>query len=318
MPKVYLEKIEDLETYRQKILRAERDVLKRFYDENFAEEDKVLEIGCGIGFLKRNVPMHKEWIQLDVNKELIKRAKELNPEGDYILGSAYALPFVNGAFDSAVGFNSFDVFEEVDKAIKETYRTLKPAGLFVHMLDVHPASTLIKRELEEKEIDFFEYNPSDEPSFESKKEAVIYFIPPENKKNLEEDSGKIPENIRPEDTLKKLVSVFIKNGKSISLTKRVGHFERILSSELEPHFGEIKIDSVRCFHEGKRLKHQKGYGYAGVFSGDFENRRLTEAKKAFQYLYYILIKAIAPNCAEKVEPSCTEVSTIRYIKARKR
>lgn len=317
MPKTYLEKIEDLEIYRKQILRAERDALKNIYYENFGEEDKVLEIGCGIGFLKRNVPMHREWIQLDINKELIKRAKKLNPEGDYILASAYSLPFINEAFDIVCGFNSFDVFEEVDKAIRETHRILKPNGLFIHILDVHPASTLIKRELEEKEIEFFEYNPPDESNIKSKKEAMIYFIPPENEKKFEEDSEKIPENIRPEDTLKRLVGVFIKNGKSIPLTKRVDYFERILSSELKPHFGEIKTGSVRRLHEEKRLKHQKGYGYAGVFSGDFENKRLTEAKKTFQYLYYILAKAIAPKYAEKVEPSCTEVSTIRYIKARK-
>jgi ubiquinone/menaquinone biosynthesis C-methylase UbiE len=321
MPKTYLEKIESLESdCRRFILRAERKTLKKIYDENFSGEEMVLEIGCGTGSLKRNIPTHNEWVQLDKDKTLLRRAKEKNPKGDYILASAYNLPFVNGAFGAVVGFNSFDVLENVDVAIGETYRVLKPNGLFLHMLDVHPAETLIIRDLEKRGLEFYGEFPEDT---EADSEKNIYFLTDEKKKKFDKEAEKIPEGSSINASiyaLKRLVELYKKHGESIPLTKRVEYFEKILASELKPYFGEVEIGSVTCSHEGKRLEHQEGYGYASAFSGGVSlkiRKNIIQEKKSFQYLFYRLAKTISPKFAEKIEPSCIEVSTIRHVKVRK-
>jgi len=311
----YLEKIEALEEGRNTILRAERQALKHVYNENFSGKERVLEIGCGTGFLKRNMPQYGEWVQLDANKDLLKRAKKLNPQGDYVLGSAYALPFANSTFDAVAGFNSFDVFEQIDKAIGETRRTLKPNGLFLHMLDVHPAETLILRELDKNGVDYMA-DLSEGP--EVTRSEKIYFIPEENRERFEAE-----EDFHEEDsvkTLKRLTEIFVKHSKVISLEERFKHFERIMTSELRPHFEDVNVGSIIQSYEGRRLEFQKGYGYGNLFSISPSLRaqtKLAELKKGIQYIFYKIVKPISPNFAGSIEPSCTEICEIKYIKARK-
>lgn len=94
-------------------------------------EDKVLEIGCGVGLLgeaiKERVGSDLKYYGMDLNYDPAltdSKRRGLSP----IRGDAINLPFPDGSFDEVV---STDVFEHVDNAkklVSETYRVLRPEG----------------------------------------------------------------------------------------------------------------------------------------------------------------------------------------------
>lgn len=60
----------------------------------------VLDVGCGVGYyydlLSRKT---EEYIGIDVTDNMIKRARELHPSGDFRVGSILNLPFLDDSFD---------------------------------------------------------------------------------------------------------------------------------------------------------------------------------------------------------------------------
>lgn len=128
------------EQNRSLILRATRKIFSSFDKENFQGNERILEVGSGMGFLRRNWPNNYrgEWVQLDSQPVYLEEAKRRFPKGTYICGSVYQLPFPDESFDVVCGFNSYDNFFDLETAIQETARVIKPSGLLLHMLDLIP------------------------------------------------------------------------------------------------------------------------------------------------------------------------------------
>jgi ubiquinone/menaquinone biosynthesis C-methylase UbiE len=58
-------------------------------------------------------------------------ARHLCPEGEFLLGDAQNLPFENGTFDAIVAAQLFCFLDDVDCALTEAFRVLKPGGRIV-------------------------------------------------------------------------------------------------------------------------------------------------------------------------------------------
>ncbi len=92
--------------------------------------DKVLEIGCGTGyFTKEIVKTGASVTAIDISPELINIAKQEIKEtnASFMLDNAYELSFEDCSFDSVVGSSVLHHLD-IDKAIREMYRVLKPGG----------------------------------------------------------------------------------------------------------------------------------------------------------------------------------------------
>lgn len=65
------------------------------------ENENVLDVGCGIGFYYRLLVPQKarEYVGIDITDNMIKRAKELHPSGDFRVASIFNLPFKEKSFD---------------------------------------------------------------------------------------------------------------------------------------------------------------------------------------------------------------------------
>jgi SAM-dependent methyltransferase len=99
----------------------------------------VLDIGCGEGQLarlarnlgaERVVGIDPTWAQVSV-------AAQRGGGVDYIRSGAAALPFADASFDVAVACLVFEHIREVDAAIAEVARVLRPGGRFAFFLN-HP------------------------------------------------------------------------------------------------------------------------------------------------------------------------------------
>jgi SAM-dependent methyltransferase len=61
---------------------------------------------------------------------MIRLAREADPDGDYVVADAAALPFDERTFDLAVAFNSLMDIDDMPGAVAETSRVLEPGGSF--------------------------------------------------------------------------------------------------------------------------------------------------------------------------------------------
>lgn len=90
---------------------------------------RALDVGCGEGRFSRILRARGiEAVGIDPTAALLERARALDPGGDYRAGRAEALDFEDGAFDLVVSYLTLIDIPDVDAAIREMARVLRPGG----------------------------------------------------------------------------------------------------------------------------------------------------------------------------------------------
>jgi len=90
----------------------------------------VLELGCGTGYLTRELARSgADIVAIDVSPELLEiaRANCSAPNVRYEIQNAYELSYPDAVFDSVVGSSVLHHLE-IEEALREIYRVLKPGG----------------------------------------------------------------------------------------------------------------------------------------------------------------------------------------------
>ena len=90
----------------------------------------LLELGCGTGSFTRELARSgAEVFAIDVSPELLEIANAncSAPNVQYQIQNAYALTYSEGTFDSVVGSSVLHHLE-IEAAIRDMYRVLKPGG----------------------------------------------------------------------------------------------------------------------------------------------------------------------------------------------
>ena len=100
--------------------------IRKFIDKN----DKILEVGCGSGNLLRSIECDNI-SGLDISPGMVKEAKKTCPKGEFVVGDAEKLPFNNNSFDKVIISEVLYYLPNLDKAIHEAFRVLKPNGVLL-------------------------------------------------------------------------------------------------------------------------------------------------------------------------------------------
>ena len=90
----------------------------------------VLELGCGTGYFTRELARTgADIVAIDVSPELLEIARSncSEPNVRYEIQNAYRLSYPDAVFDSVVGSSVLHHLE-IDPALREIYRVLKPGG----------------------------------------------------------------------------------------------------------------------------------------------------------------------------------------------
>lgn len=119
-----------------------------FYTEHFGlnkdfyTDKKILDIGCGprgsLNWANNSKlrigldPLSTKYISLGIDTSKMK----------LITGYAENIPFDENEFDVVCSFNSLDHVEDINKTLDEIKRVLKPNGLFLLIIDIHPYKTI--------------------------------------------------------------------------------------------------------------------------------------------------------------------------------
>jgi ubiquinone/menaquinone biosynthesis C-methylase UbiE len=97
---------------------------------HISAKDNVLEIGCGTGYFTKEIAKTDANVTaIDISPELLNIAKAEIPDTNvkFVIENAYDLSFEDGCFDSIVGSSVLHHLE-IEKAISEMFRVLKPGG----------------------------------------------------------------------------------------------------------------------------------------------------------------------------------------------
>lgn len=93
----------------------------------FASSKDVLEVGCGTGLLlERFARFARRAKGIDLSSGMLDRARARGL--DVVRGSATALPFEDASFDVACSFKVLAHIPDVDRALAEMTRVVRPGG----------------------------------------------------------------------------------------------------------------------------------------------------------------------------------------------
>jgi len=98
----------------------------RFSEEKLVHP--VLDVGCGDGFLARTAFREKLEAGIDLDKGEVDRAVKLGSYGKALYASATEIPFPDKSFRTVVSNCVLEHIPDIDKALKEIHRVLKPGG----------------------------------------------------------------------------------------------------------------------------------------------------------------------------------------------
>lgn len=94
----------------------------------YVRDADVLEVGCGTGLLLRRVaPMARTARGLDLSEGMLARARARGL--DVRQGDACALPYEDASFDVVYSFKVLAHVREIDRALMEVRRVLRPGGV---------------------------------------------------------------------------------------------------------------------------------------------------------------------------------------------
>ena len=88
-----------------------------------APTDKLLDVGCGSGVSTRFWKCDRTGI--DPSQELLKVAKQKDPEGNYVLAPAEKIPLPDNSFDIVISITAIHNFSDPEQGLKEIKRVGK-------------------------------------------------------------------------------------------------------------------------------------------------------------------------------------------------
>ena len=120
------------------LLRAESKlrnpwVIQRIHELKGGKSCRVLDVGCGGGFLSNPLALAgHDVVGVDLSEQSLEVARRYDKSGrvHYQLADAYELPFSAKSFDVVCAMDFLEHVEDPSKAIAEFSRVLKPGGLF--------------------------------------------------------------------------------------------------------------------------------------------------------------------------------------------
>jgi SAM-dependent methyltransferase len=139
--------------------RVGHDSYGKFHRDAFLEllpppGRRTLDVGCGEGRLARDLAaLGHRVVAVDAAPSMVRYARELDPDGEYLVANAADLPFEADAFDLVIAFMSLQDMDDPEGAVREAWRVLEPGGRFCLAL-VHPINSGGKFETDDEDAPF--------------------------------------------------------------------------------------------------------------------------------------------------------------------
>ena len=129
MSEYYLDYMIDQERFpRAGFNRSKRLFVEGTIQSRLPAGARVLDLGCGPGWVSHNLVGNYRLVGVDVEEEAVRLSRLLYA-ADYVVGTAFGLPFPDGQFDAVIFTEAIEHFAEPEPALAEIARVLRPGGL---------------------------------------------------------------------------------------------------------------------------------------------------------------------------------------------
>lgn len=129
------------------LLRAENKVKTPWIMARIRPGSKVLDVGCGAGFLTNDLSSCGfDVTGVDISEESLRVARnhDSTQKVKYLSADAYKLPFADESFDVVCAMDFLEHVDNPKNVIKEFSRVLRPGGqFFFHTFSRNPLSWLV-------------------------------------------------------------------------------------------------------------------------------------------------------------------------------
>lgn len=122
-----------------------------YVKRHVAADDRILDVGCGIGSLEERFPDH-EMVGVDRSAAMVRAARERVP-APFLLGDATTLPVATGSVDAVVFISTLEFISDVDAALAEATRVLDSDGTLVTLV-LNTRSEYVRSNLQRDESYF--------------------------------------------------------------------------------------------------------------------------------------------------------------------
>jgi len=103
-----------------------------YVNQHVSADDRILDVGCGIGWLEECFPYH-EMIGVDRSEAMIQAAQD-RVSAPFVLGDATALPIATASVDAIVSVSTLEFIPDIDAVLAEATRVLAPGGTLVALM----------------------------------------------------------------------------------------------------------------------------------------------------------------------------------------
>jgi len=105
--------------------------LKRYLKGAIGSGAKILEVGCGLGFLAKYLEDTFEIIGLDISKYAIQAARNRAIRACFLVASAERLPFKPEIFHGVIALDVIEHLKYPEDFVNDTFDVLKKGGLLI-------------------------------------------------------------------------------------------------------------------------------------------------------------------------------------------
>ena len=116
----------------EEVAACPRRRIARYFMEYLPKDEPILEAGCGLGaWVIYLGDRGYDIAGIDNDAQVIGRLKEWRPSLNVSAGDIRGLPCETGSLGAVISLGVMEHFEEgCDEAMRETWRVLRPGGLF--------------------------------------------------------------------------------------------------------------------------------------------------------------------------------------------
>lgn len=117
---------------KEKRLKEAKNYLKHL--TKYKSHGRLLEVGCAYGFFLEVFQEKFEVFGMDISEYAVQQARRFLPEvRDHLVcqDSQEKWPYVDNYFDAVVAYSVIEYLKHPLNMIRETYRCLKPGGVFM-------------------------------------------------------------------------------------------------------------------------------------------------------------------------------------------
>ena len=97
-----------------------------------AADDRILDVGCGIGSLEERFRDH-DIIGIDRSEAMVQTAQK-RAYAPFVLGDATTLPIADGSVDTVVFVSTLEFIPDIETVLAEATRVLAPDGTVITLV----------------------------------------------------------------------------------------------------------------------------------------------------------------------------------------